>query len=90
MTAEHGEIGDPLDKTLRILAEGQISLHKLIAELATETRRGFDSLQKRSEETDRRMRETDERMKRTDDRMRATDERIGKLVSAIGEFIRKS
>jgi len=79
----HGERIDRLEQVIHILAEDQVSLQKLIAELATETRRGFDRVQKQFEETDRRMRETDSQMKRT-------DERIDKLVSAIGEFIRKS
>jgi predicted nucleic acid-binding Zn-ribbon protein len=66
---------DRLEKVIQILAEDQISLQKLIAELATETRRGFDRVQEQFKETDRRMRET--------------DGRIDKLVSAIGEFIRQ-
>jgi hypothetical protein len=73
---------DRLEKVVQILAEDQISLQKIIAELATETRRGFDRVHQQFEETDRRMRETDERMRRT-------DERIDKLVVAIGEFIRR-
>ena len=71
----HGERLDRLEKVIQILAEDQVSLQKLIAELATETRRGFDRVQKQFEQTDRRMRET--------------DARIDKLVSAIGEFIRQ-
>ena len=79
----HGERPDRFEQVIHILAEGQVSLQKIVAELATETRRGFDHVQAQFEETDRRTRETDERMKRT-------DERIDKLVLAIGEFIRKS
>jgi hypothetical protein len=40
-------------------------------------------------ENERRFRETDERFRQTDERFRRTDERIDKLVSAIGEYIRK-
>jgi len=58
-------------------------LQKIVAELATETRRGFDRVAEQFEETDRRMRETDARFRRT-------DERIEQLVSAMGEFIRRS
>ena len=54
-----------------------------MADLATETRRGFDRVAAQFEETDRRFRETDEKF-------RQTDERIDKLVVAIGEFIRRS
>ena len=73
---------DRLERVVQIIAEDQVSLQKLIADLATETRRGFDRVAKQFAETDRRMRETDERM-------RQTDERIDKLVVAIGEFIRR-
>jgi methyl-accepting chemotaxis protein len=93
---------DRLEQVVQVIAEDQLSLQKLIAELATETRRGFDRVAQQFEETDRRMRQTDERMRQTDDRMRQTDERtrqtdermrqtderIGKLVIAIGELIR--
>jgi methyl-accepting chemotaxis protein len=79
----HGERLDRLEKVIQILAEDQVSSRKLIADLAAETRRGFDRVQKQFEQTDRRMRQTDERM-------RQTDERIDKLVVAIGEFIRQS
>jgi hypothetical protein len=85
----HGERIDRLEKVVQILAEDQVSLQKIIAELATETRRGFDEVKEQFKETDRRMRETDERMRQTDLRLRQTDERIGKLVVAIGEFIRR-
>jgi len=76
----HGERLDRLEKVVQILAEDQLSLQKLIAELATETRRGFDRVQKQFEATDKRM----------DVRMRQTDERIDKLVVAIGEFTRRA
>jgi hypothetical protein len=77
-----GQRVDRLEQVVQIIAEDQVSLQKLIAELARETRKGFDRVAKQFEETDRRMRETDPRM-------RATDERIGKLVIAMGEFIRR-
>ena len=79
---------DRLEQVVQVIAEDQLSLQKLIAELATETRRGFDRVAQQFEETDRRMRQTDDRMRQTDDRMRQTDDRIGKLVIAIGELIR--
>jgi methyl-accepting chemotaxis protein len=72
---------DRLEQVVQVIAEDQLSLQKLIGELATETRRGFDRVAQQFEETDRRMRQTDERMRQTDDR-------IGKLVIAIGELIR--
>ena len=92
----HGERLDRLERVVQVIAEDQLSLQKLIAELATETRRGFDRVAKQFEETDRRMRQTDERMRQTDERMRQTDqrtrqtdERIDKLVLAIAELIRR-
>lgn len=72
----HGERIDRLEKVIQILAEDQVSLQKLIADLATETRLGFDRAQKRFEESDK--------------RARRTDDRIDKLVVAMGEFIRRS
>ena len=78
----HGQRLDRLERVVQVLAEDQLSLQKLIAELARETRRGFDRVARQFAETDRRMRETDERM-------RQTDERIDKLVLAIGELIRQ-
>lgn len=95
----HGERIDRLEKVVQILAEDQVSLQKLIGDLATETRRGFDRVQqhfeamtneadRRSREIDERMRQTDERMQQTDERLRQTNGRIDNLVVAIGEFIR--
>lgn len=66
---------DRLERVVQIIAEDQVSLQKLIAGLATETRRGFDRVAKQFAETDKRFRQT--------------DERIDKLVVAIGEFIRR-
>jgi methyl-accepting chemotaxis protein len=90
-----GERIDRLEQVVQVIADGQLSLQKLIAELATETRRGFDRVAQQFEETDRRMRQTDDRIRQTDERMRQTDEgmrqideRIDKLVIAIRELIR--
>jgi hypothetical protein len=66
----HGERIDRLEQVVGLLAEGQLNLEKLLADLATETRRGFDQVAAQFAETDRRMRETDERMRETDQRMR--------------------
>ncbi len=74
-----GQRVDRLEQVVQIIAEDQVSLQKLIAQLATETRRGFDRVAKQFVETD----------KRIDERFRQTDERIDKLVVAIGEFIRR-
>lgn len=99
----HGDRLDRLEQIVEVLAEGQVSLEKLVAELATETRRGFDQIAaqsrewsrqqaERSREIDERFRETDERIRRTDEQLRASserlDNRIDKLVSAIGELVR--
>ena len=77
-----GQRVDRLEQVVQLIAEDQISLQKLIADLARETRKGFDRVAKQFEETDKRMRETDQRM-------RGTDERIEKLVIAMGEFNRQ-
>lgn len=84
MPKTHGERLDRLEEVVQVIAEDQLSLQKLIAGLATETRRGFDRVAAQFEETDRRMRESDERMK---EGFRKTDERIGKLVTAIGVLL---
>ena len=85
---------DRLEKVVQILAEDQVSLQKLIANLATETEKGFALVAVRSAETDRRIAETDRQwaetgrqMRETDERFRKTDERIEKLVIAIGNLI---
>jgi len=87
----HGDRLDRLEQVVQILAEDQVSLQNLIAELATETRKGFDRVAAQFEETDKRMRETDdriaERFRQTDERGRQLDERVDKLVVAIGELI---
>jgi len=64
---------DLVEKVIQILAEGQVSLQKLIATLATENERRFAFVAVRAAETDRRMLKTDERME--------------KLVIAIGKLI---
>jgi hypothetical protein len=74
-----GQRVDRLEQVVQILAEDQLSLQKLIAELATETRRGFDRVAKQFEESKR----------EADQRSRQVDDRIDKLVVAIGEFIRQ-
>jgi uncharacterized protein YPO0396 len=82
-----------LEAVVHVLAEDQVSLQKLIGDLATETRKGFEQVARQSAETDRQMqelnRQMDERFRETDERMRRTDERIDKLVSAIGQIIRE-
>ena len=101
MSSEHRL--DRLEAVVQVLAEDQVSLQKLIGQLATETRQGFDQVARQFAETDRRIHEmnqrTDARFKETAERIdklaqqsaersRHFDERLDKLVSAIGEFIR--
>jgi hypothetical protein len=98
----HEQRLDRLEGVVHVLAEDQLALQKLIAQLATETRVGFDRVARQFEETDRYVkemwRETDERFRETDRRMQEmnqrvaersqkTDERIENLVSAIGKLI---
>jgi ElaB/YqjD/DUF883 family membrane-anchored ribosome-binding protein len=98
-TKTQAERRDRLEQVVGIIAEKRLSLQNLVAELATETRRGFDRVAARSEETERRMRETDEQIHQTREQIRQTDEhmrqrsremdeRVDKLVLAIGELIR--
>jgi hypothetical protein len=74
-----GQRVDRLEQVLQIIAEDQVSLQKLIADLARETSKRFDRVAKQFEESDRKMREMDKKF----------DERIDKLVVAMGEFIRQ-
>jgi ABC-type transporter Mla subunit MlaD len=95
----HGDRLDRLEEIVQLLAEDQVSLQKLIADLATETRRGFDQIAAQSRKTDEQFRETDarmremsreteERFRETAEQMRQTNQRVDNMVSAIGELIR--
>ena len=75
-----------LEQLGQIIAEGQISLQKLIAELATETRRGFDQVAAQFRETHARI---DQLAHEGAERSRTADERVDRLVLAIGEMIRR-
>jgi methyl-accepting chemotaxis protein len=86
----NGERLDRLEAIVQILAEDQQSLTRIVADLATQTRKGFEQSDLRTTRLEEQMRQTDERMRQTDERMRQTDARIDKLVSAIGEFIKRS
>ena len=86
-----------LENVVQHIAEDQISLQGIVADLATQTRKAFDQVAEKMNRTDEQMRRTDERIdklvaqsRETDQRMRQTDERIGSLVVAIGEFMRQS
>ena len=92
---------DRLERVVQILAEDQVSLQKLIANLATETDKGFALVAARSAETDRRIAETDRRIAETDRRiaeterqwaetgrqMRETDERFRKTDECIEKLV---
>lgn len=77
---------DRLDRLVQAIAEGQVSLRKLIAKLAKETRSDFDRVAKQFNRRSQRTRTTGAG---TGARMRQTDERIDKLVVAIGELVRQ-
>lgn len=85
-----------LDAVLVLLTEEQIKTERRFRE----TDERFRELKERFRETDERFRETDERLRRLDqqsrefdqqsrERDRALDDRVDKLVSAIGEFVRR-
>ena len=84
---------DRLGQVVQMIAEGQVSLQKLVSDLATETRRGFDQVAQQFRETDARSRALDERLDKIAhegaERSRALDERVDRLVSAIGEMVRR-
>ena len=65
-----GERLDRLEEIVQALAEGQLFLEKLVAELATETRRGFDQVAAQFRETGEHFREVKERFRETDERFR--------------------
>ena len=96
-TRSHEERPDRLERIVQVIAEDQLSLQKIVADLATETRRAFDQVGAQFAETDRRFAaeraETDRRVAAeragVDQRTRQLDERIDKRVVAIGEFIRR-
>ena len=88
-------MSEPLGKRVDRLGESIAQTQQLIAELAIETRRGFDQVAEQFRETDRQFRETDRRFREVNDSFRElrdhsreSDARVDKLVSAIGEFIR--
>jgi methyl-accepting chemotaxis protein len=80
----HGERLDRLEEVVGLLAEGQLSLEKVVAELATETRRGFDQVAAQFEVIGKQMAETDERIREmareNTQRSRELDERISKMA----------
>ena len=84
---------DRLEAVVQVIAEDQVSLQKLIGQLATETRNGFEQVARQFAETDKRFRETDARIDKLaqEDRERARyfDERVDKLVLAIAELVRR-
>lgn len=90
----HGERLDRVEEVVGLLAEGQQSLEKLIAELATETRRGFDQVAAQFDLIGKRMAETDELIRRNDERtqerFRETDERIRQNAQQIRENAQRS
>jgi methyl-accepting chemotaxis protein len=97
----HGERLDRLDQIVQILAERHGDLEKLeriVADLATETRRGFDQVAaqfreisreaaERSREIDQRFRETAERFRETDERFRRTDEQLRGTNERIDKMV---
>ena len=76
---------DRLEQVVSLLAESQLSVEKAVAELATETRRGFDQVAAQFAAVTKRI---DEMARENSQRSRESDERVDKLVLAIGELIR--
>ncbi len=85
-----------LEAAVQGLADGRVSLQKLIGQLPTETSQGFDQVAKQFAETDRRIHEmsqrTDERIdklaQRSEERARQLDERMDKFAREARERAR--
>jgi DNA repair ATPase RecN len=92
-----------LEQIVELLAEDQTSTRQLIADLARETRLGFKKVEERFNQVEERFNQVEKRFNqvekrfnqiadqsnRNERRFTAIDERIDKLVSAMGEFIRR-
>src|SRR6266849_6007605 len=82
---------DRVEQIVQVLAEEQLALEKLVGELATETRRGFDQVAKQFEETDRRMgqmrKDTDEQFRQSRKEM---DEEFRRWRKEMDERLRQS
>ena len=81
-----------VERLIELLAEKQPKLDDVLvvlteAQIKTEER--FRETAERFRETDERFRRTDERLIQNDERLMQTNERIDKLVSAIGEMLRR-
>jgi DNA anti-recombination protein RmuC len=93
----HGERLDRLDEVVGILAESHLSLENLVAELATETRRGFDQVAaqfvaatKRMDENEARTQARFQEMARENaQRSRETDERMQAMARENGQRSRE-
>jgi hypothetical protein len=75
-----------LDDALVVLLEAQAKTEERFQDLGQEMKEGFREIKERFRETDERFRATDARIAALG---RDLDERIGKLVSAIGELVRR-
>ena len=87
-----GELATSTRKAFDQVAEQFAAADRRMTRIEEQTRETGEQLRQTSEQllqTGEQMRQTGERMRQTDERMRQTDERIDKLVSTIGEFIRR-
>jgi hypothetical protein len=82
-----------IDDVLVTLTEAQIKTEERFEEVARQFQETDRRLKEMAQETDRRFQETDRRFqemsREADRRARELDERIEKLVSAIGEALRR-
>jgi predicted nucleic acid-binding Zn-ribbon protein len=77
---------EKLDDALVVLLEAQAKTEERFQELGQEMKQGFREMREGFRETKERFRETDARMAALG---ASLDERIAKLVSAIGELVRR-
>jgi hypothetical protein len=84
---------EKLDDALVVLLEAQAKTEERFQEIGQDMKEGFREMREGFRETKERFRETDERISVANARLaslgRDLDERIAKLVSAIGELVRR-
>jgi hypothetical protein len=84
---------EKLDDALVVLLEAQVKTEERFQELGKEMKDGFRETKEGFREMREGFRETKDRFRETDARIAALgaslDDRIGKLVSAIGELVRR-
>jgi chromosome segregation ATPase len=74
---------DRLEQVVQVIAEDQLGLQKLVAQLATETRKGFDRVAEQFMAADRRMTRIEEQMSKAEARMSKIEDQMGKAEARM-------